>query len=258
MKREEELENFLAAYGNKFIEYPREYKERYHKINKGAVLNSLATYYKYKAIKNFFFEKNSLEMRRNFYTSSLLNIKSRQFGMNNGFIDENFPFDSFLYAFLSDSTDLIHKIGNEEISYKDSPHNFHYYFFAIQLIINDKYDELENFLKNKKKSIFEFEFEVDDFFYFFMENDAINLSDYIKKLLNFNFDNSLDEKFIPKWATMCCKLCWRKGIEINIKGDKLPIELMPINPLEKYDLEYDFLSPDWVPPPGSFFSKFFK
>lgn len=257
MKREEELENFLAAYGNKFIEYPREYKERYHKINKGAMLNSLATYYKYKAIKNLFIEKNFREMRRNFYTSSLLNIKSRQFCMNNGFIDENFPFDSFLYAFLSDSTDLINKIGNEEISYKNSPHKFHYYFFAIQFLINDEYDELENFLKYKKESIIEFEFVADDFFYYFMENDISNLSIYIKKLLNYKFDNSLDEKFIPKWATMCCKLCWQKGIEINIEGDKLPMEIMPINPLEKYDLEYDFLSPDWAPPSGSF-SNFFK
>lgn len=51
-------------------------------------------------------------------------------------------------------------------------------------------------------------------------------------------------------ATWETKLCWRWGLEIHIDHPKVPMDLMPIRPLERYDPLYDFLRPDWIPPRG--------
>ncbi|SFA68310.1 hypothetical protein SAMN05216263_1501, partial [Metapseudomonas otitidis] len=45
------------------------------------------------------------------------------------------------------------------------------------------------------------------------------------------------------------KLCWYRGIEVQIQNPLVPMALMPIESLDTYDVEYDFLRPGWEPPP---------
>lgn len=49
-------------------------------------------------------------------------------------------------------------------------------------------------------------------------------------------------------GTMETKLCWLKGINIQIDSPLVPMALMPVKPLDYYDEVYEFLQADWVPP----------
>lgn len=51
------------------------------------------------------------------------------------------------------------------------------------------------------------------------------------------------------YAVILAKLCWYRDIEVEIKTPLVPMPLMPIQPLEAYDVEYDFLRTGWAPPP---------
>lgn len=48
-------------------------------------------------------------------------------------------------------------------------------------------------------------------------------------------------------GTLETKLCWRRGIEVQIDSPLVPMDLMPVRPLEQYDDVYEFLKPGWVP-----------
>lgn len=55
-----------------------------------------------------------------------------------------------------------------------------------------------------------------------------------------NEDNVLN-KFISLPALGYAKLAWRKGIEVEVKSELVPKELLSIRPLENYKIPYDFL-----------------
>jgi hypothetical protein len=54
-------------------------------------------------------------------------------------------------------------------------------------------------------------------------------------------DDALLKKYISMPALGYAKLAWILGIEVEIKSKLIPKELLPIQPLEKYDIPYDFL-----------------
>ncbi len=63
-------------------------------------------------------------------------------------------------------------------------------------------------------------------------------------------------RFIAGLATIHAKLCWYRGLEVKVLNSLVPMPLMPIKPLETYEIEYDFLRADWTPPPPpGFFAK---
>lgn len=49
------------------------------------------------------------------------------------------------------------------------------------------------------------------------------------------------DKFISLPALGYAKLAWRKGIEVNIDSPLIPKELLPVQPLEYYEIPYEFL-----------------
>ena len=61
--------------------------------------------------------------------------------------------------------------------------------------------------------------------------------------------------FFTYLATFKTKLCWYRGIEVQIDSPRVPMDLMPVRPLAHYDDLYDFLQPGWVPPPQGLMSK---
>ncbi|WP_370678464.1 hypothetical protein [Comamonas sp. GB3 AK4-5] len=262
MTKEEQLKNYLNSSGINIFEYSEKYKKQFHKVNKGFLLNSISNYYQYKGIQDFFISNNISSMKQNFYTSSLLSMKSREHGMNKSFCNENLPFNAFLYALLSDEEKLISSIANEDLVFKDSPNHYHYYFYALQLIIRGDYVGVEGLskIKNQKSKISHngVHVEINDFFRLFFEKNTTELSSHIESLTKIRFDDHLDDKFLAKWAVICCKLCWIKGLNVFIENDRIPMDLMPVLPIAKYNEVYDFLSPGWKPPLNSFFSKLFR
>ena len=61
--------------------------------------------------------------------------------------------------------------------------------------------------------------------------------------------HELEGQFLAGFAMIHAKLCWCRGIEVQIENPLIPMDLLPIEPLDFYDVEYDFLRPGWSPPP---------
>lgn len=59
------------------------------------------------------------------------------------------------------------------------------------------------------------------------------------------------------FACMESKICWFRGIEVQINHPLVPMELMPVEPLVHYDDIYDFLLPDWQSPKRTLFGRLF-
>jgi hypothetical protein len=54
-------------------------------------------------------------------------------------------------------------------------------------------------------------------------------------------DNPLLNQYISFPALGYAKLAWRKGIEVEVNSKLVPIELLPVQPLDKYEIPYEFL-----------------
>jgi hypothetical protein len=54
-------------------------------------------------------------------------------------------------------------------------------------------------------------------------------------------DNPILNQYISLPALGYAKLAWRKGIEVEVKSPLVPKELLPIAPLDHYEIPYDFL-----------------
>lgn len=54
-------------------------------------------------------------------------------------------------------------------------------------------------------------------------------------------DNPILNQYISLPALGYAKLAWRKGVEVEVKSSLVPKELLPIAPLDNYEIPYDFL-----------------
>ena len=54
-------------------------------------------------------------------------------------------------------------------------------------------------------------------------------------------DNPILNQYISLPALGYAKLAWRKGIEVEVNSPLVPKELLPIKPLDSYEIPYDFL-----------------
>lgn len=54
-------------------------------------------------------------------------------------------------------------------------------------------------------------------------------------------DNPILNQYISLPALGYAKLAWRKGIEVEVKSNLVPKELLPVQPLANYEIPYDFL-----------------
>lgn len=54
-------------------------------------------------------------------------------------------------------------------------------------------------------------------------------------------DNPILNQYVSLPALGYAKLAWRKGIEADVNSPLVPKELLPIQPLDQYDIPYEFL-----------------
>lgn len=54
-------------------------------------------------------------------------------------------------------------------------------------------------------------------------------------------DDAILKKYISMPALGYAKLAWIMGLEVDVKSKLIPKELLPIQPLENYEIPYDFL-----------------
>ncbi|CAI9429331.1 RES domain-containing protein [Candidatus Ornithobacterium hominis] len=54
-------------------------------------------------------------------------------------------------------------------------------------------------------------------------------------------DNLVLNKYISQPALGYAKLAWRQGVEVEVNSSLVPKEILPIAPLDNYEIPYDFL-----------------
>lgn len=54
-------------------------------------------------------------------------------------------------------------------------------------------------------------------------------------------DNAILAKYVSQPALGYAKLAWRQGVEVEVNSPLVPREILPIEPLDNYEIPYDFL-----------------
>lgn len=244
-----------------------------------AVYESLAAYATCNGFKEWLFKRNLDCLKQWFYVSSLLRIESARYP--GGFAYTMSTPDEFIFSILSDNKEVIEKFAHldtvhllwgeyepsyQEAKFKPSKDDPRYRTHALQAVLRhdwDDYQEIKSVTNqkiNKLREVVQFEFGIYDAIY---QKDKDKIIEIVQTLLKPKVHNAYNKDFSEEfngeiWShhpVMFTKLAWMNGLEIEIDNPLVPMELMPIKPLEHYDYHYDFLDPNWKP--KSLWSKLF-
>ncbi|RZJ63862.1 MAG: hypothetical protein EOO47_27820 [Flavobacterium sp.] len=151
------------------------------------------------------------------------------------------------YALLSDNVDLIQRYSilrntkNHELNIGFQLPN------AMQNILKGDTVKLEENIRNLERFVqvprFKCWASLVDVFKGFLAGDFAAIELGLQQMLQTHLKRNKDP-LVPKFLSIdtagLCKLAWIKGYEIDLKSSLVPIELMPVKPLDRYE-DYDFL-----------------
>lgn len=157
------------------------------------------------------------------------------------------------YALLSDDYELVIRYTNLDRDKNEI--NIGYQLpNAVQNILLEDWDKLDwnihclsRLVKHPKLIHLE---GYHDAFVGFRNHDQALIQQGLKKLIakpKKLDDDPLIPRFFSRDAAGLNKLAWMRGMEIDLKSSLVPFELMPVQPLEKYE-GYDFLDELWDKP----------
>ncbi|WP_043224994.1 contact-dependent inhibition immunity protein BcpI [Burkholderia glumae] len=226
---------------------------RRNKIRIGSVLSELSRHAHAQAIYEYFVRNNIALLKQNMYLATRLILAS--VGESGG---ESFDTgESVIVALLSDNEEVIKKIAHVEVAnlvkYRNDPLSNFSHVYMLQLAIRGDDDQISmmirKFSENGKNSLRAKCAEDRDFYSLLLKRDKAGLESLIQsKHAPLNSADPIDDEFLSYLGVLEAKLCWRRGIPVEIDHPLVPMELMPVKPLDHYDDVYDFLKPGWVPP----------
>jgi len=261
LTREQKLCNILEAEENYHrIGSIENVLYRRNKVRLGSVLRGLAGLSETRGVHAYFILHDPQAMRRNFHVASKLTLTSAD--QDGG---ESFQLAfAFLYGLLSDNEVVIHALAHAESpelrAERDNPMAVRFHVHMLQLAIKGEHEALrakiDILAKRGKKSERDAFATGQDFYSLLLNRDKGGLERLIqdKHARIKSFDPGI-ENFMSYLGTLEAKLCWFKGIPVQIESPWVPMELMPVQPLTHYDDEYEFLKPGWVPPPQGLLGK---
>ncbi|WP_293931455.1 Imm49 family immunity protein [Iodobacter sp.] len=249
--REQQLLDFLKGEQDDLPRKLDSYINRFHKVDRGWILSWISILYECRALKASFIDHDQTAMRQQFYMTSILSAAANAAGFNPDFRDLGLPVEAFVHALLSDSPECINQIAHAGLMYKADPKSYHYYTHMLQLLLLGDHSAIKEMIavgaKKCGKPLRE-EFATGrDFFSLFLRQDKPALEEHIFNLTKIKSE-LIHRDFLHYWAVLCTKLCWIKGIEVEIDHPLIPMALMPVKPLPHYEIEYDFLRSGWEPP----------
>jgi hypothetical protein len=259
--REERLRIILQSEEETLPENLNNILYRRDKVVLGSVLTSLASLSKTRGMYAHFVKNNDNEMRQHFHVGSQLTLAS--IGHDGG---ANFEVVSdFLYPLLSDSPsaiDAFSKIATPELT-RDSnrPITARFHVYMLQLAIRDENlllaAAIKKIAENGKSPWRELSAQGRDFYSLLLARDKFGLERLIQEgAVEHKQGDVRIEMFLSGLSTIQAKICWLKGIPVEIDSPWVPMRLMPVCPLAHYDDEYEFLKPGWVPPSQGIVGKF--
>nr|WP_309705512.1 Imm49 family immunity protein [Acinetobacter baylyi] len=216
-----------------------------------------------------FSQKKICGLKQWFYVSSLLRAESCKYS---GVYSMSTP-DQFIFSLLSDSKEIIDEFScldtvnllwgeyepsYQEAKFKPSKDDPRYRTHALQAVLRKDWGDYKKIKEevnqkiNKLREVVQFEFGIYDAIY---EKDKNKIIEIVQTLLNPRVHKAYNKDFSEEfngeiWShhpVMFTKLAWMNELEIEIDNPLVPMELMPIKPLEYYDYHYDFLDPNWKP-----------
>jgi len=196
------------------------------------------------SLNSIYIEKNIEKSKQFFYNSArIAEYMSNEYDWQ--IIDSGI--ERISCALLSDNSDLIWRYSNLKNS-KNHILSIGYQLpNAVQNVLQGNWLKLESNIVNlerfTKTQKYRWYAPTVNLFKGFLEKNKDEIETSLKKLLDTHQKRNKDPlicKFFSIDTAGLCKLAWTKGYEIDLKSSLVPIELMPIKPLEKYD-DYDFL-----------------
>ncbi len=256
--REKQLTSYLALVENESIDNVNSYIKRYHKINRGFVLLRLSSLSKVRGLHAFFVQDNLNDLKQHFYVSSRLCMASHATGLDSNYGGLIANYETFLFGLLSDSPEILSWLSSENLLLKDDPKSHQFYLHMIQLLLQGDEAALRQRIeigsKKAGKPYREQYASGTDFFSLVLKRDQQALEQHIENETKMKVSSDYSD-FLAPYAVISAKLCWIKGIEVHIQHPLVPMPLLPVAPLAKYDPEYEFLQPGWEPPKPGIMSK---
>jgi hypothetical protein len=249
--REELLLKVVAIWEDLTKERLHRYLTQYHKLDRGSVLRNIAALSEDRGLKCFFIDGDLKGLKQEFYVACKLYMASQQAAEQGG--DVFAAYEPFLYGLLSDSPEIYDWLTHADLKNKDYVKGPHFLFHQFQLVLRRDDDALRETIalvaKKGGKHDKALSQAGQDFFSLLLKQDKEGLQAMIENQSKIKSAQELEGQFLAGFAVVHAKLCWYRGIEVQIQNPLVPMDLMPIQPLDAYDVEYDFLRPGWTPPP---------
>lgn len=252
--REQRLADLLRAEAKLLPDLVESVRHERTKVRLGVALCGLAQRAQTQALHAYFVAHDIHGFKQNCYLASKLTLAS--VGQDGGAVFEIGT--DFLYGLMSDNTDVVRALSQVEvpqlIAERDNPISSRFQVHMWQLAIRDENDALlakiEKLSKHGARKTERAACATGrDFFSLLVKRDAAGLKELIEnRHSRIKSDGTLFDDFVAFRATLETKLCWFKGIPVEIDSPLVPMELMALKPLERYDDVYDFLKSGWVPP----------
>ena len=196
------------------------------------------------AINQIYIKKNYQQSKKYFYKAAVVaEYMSKKYDRR--IIDSGI--NQMSYALLSDNKELIERYSvlrntkNHELNIGFQIPN------AVQNILLGNTDKLEENIHNLERFVkvprFKWWASIADVFKAFIAKDMKLIESGLHQMLQTHKKRNTDpliSKFLSIDTAGLCKLAWIKGYDIDLKSELVPIELMPIQPLDTYE-DYDFL-----------------
>jgi hypothetical protein len=222
-------------------------------IRVGKVLLHLANVWERRGLKAYFVDLSVDQMKQHFYLASKLRIFSA--GQDGG---EKLETTAVMfYALLSDNFGVINAatspnmqdILQSRFNPLAAEFTIHMYQLAIQRDDEQLKSKINNIAANGRKIERTEAASSRDFFSLLLNRDKAALEELIQnKHVGVKGNGTLLDCFLAYQATFETKLCWFRGIPVEIDCPAVPMDLMPIDPIVRYDDVYEFLAPGWRPP----------
>ena len=222
-------------------------------IDLGGCYSVLSGYHQRLGVYDYFVEGNLHSLKQHFHVASKLDLASIA-------LDKSQRLEvgsEIFYTLLSDSSEVINAVVNLEtpelVRERDNPLWSRFHVHMLQLAIRGEdaalREKIEKIAKHGKKPERQASASGQDFYSLLLQRDQAGLESLIQnKSARIKSADPLIEDWMSYLGTLQTKLCWLKGIPVQIDSPLIPMELMPIQPLAHYDDVYDFLQPGWVPP----------
>lgn len=229
----------------------------------GSILCDLAGHARNRGIQAYFLEGDLEGCKQNFYLSSKLTLAS--VGLEGGASFE--VGRDIQIALLSDSNDAIKAMSSlnfpDLVKARNDPlkNRFHVYMLQMAILGEDEVvsSMIEKIAAHGRNPLREECAAGRDFFSLLLKRDKAALETLIqRKHAGTKGSGIIAEEFMSYLGTLEAKLCWYRDVPVEINHPLVPMDLMPIRPLSRYDDIYDFLKPDWVPASQGFLSKLTK